>query len=740
MSKLTPNLEVAQQFLEMFEGRITFQTFDDKGKNNNLARILHSDEDGDWSKLEDRLIKANNLGCGIFFSVNETDGKGRTGKNIIKVRSLFVDLDEDGKEKLAKIMLDSFEPHIVVQSSPGKYQVYWLFDSCPSGDFTNYQKKMILKYGGDRAVHDLPRVLRVPGFYHQKNEPVIVGVVTSNQVAPYKLPDFDFSIPKGVNGVETLNGFLDWDNEFDREHFIEEGAVKGEGNTQMYKYACSLRARNVEAPEAMVLMQAANTKFEAPLTQQELDSRLKSAWRHEEGYDEEELEDESDEDIETDSEVVGDQGEEGKEKEVVKSGGKGTKSKKKKKKKKQKEVATVQEHIDLVLEHFGELRRDIFSDDLFYFDVTKKDWRQIANQEDAIKAIAAVRMESVDLQYAFHMFRCHLDYYRNSLKPRLIIDIPEWDKVDRITTLCEAVTLEADCPFFPEDFEQIVKEWMSKMFQRLYNPHIQNRVLVLKGGQGIGKDTWVGNLINGLERFAPELQGDLESKDTMITLSSTVALRIAEFDRTSRTNISSLKFIITTPFVYVRAPYARKAENLACRCSFVATANVDDLLRDYTGNRRYIVFPLDTIDWGYDTSKEYQMQLLAQGAALAKEKFEASKETNERMAKYIEQQTPEHPEDQVLQLWEHVIENELHQVVPDLERRNKVTNQGWMGYADAAPVIRKVADMGDFRFKQVQTYLRTLGVSKERKIGGKSVRVYEIGCDDLHQFSDDYAL
>ena len=67
----------AEQFLPLFEGRITFQTFDDTARNKNLAQIIHSTDDGDWSHIQQRLVKGNSLGAGIFFAVNETDGKGR---------------------------------------------------------------------------------------------------------------------------------------------------------------------------------------------------------------------------------------------------------------------------------------------------------------------------------------------------------------------------------------------------------------------------------------------------------------------------------------------------------------------------------------------------------------------------------------------------------------------------------------------------------------------------------------
>jgi putative DNA primase/helicase len=160
-----PDREEAERFLAALDpsaNRFTFQTFDDNAdrKSLKLAHIFHGSIDQHW----DTLCALNDQGAGIYVTVNETDGKGRTRANIVRVRSLFVDLDK-GEPLPEKFHV---EPHIVVESSRSKWHVYWLVRDCPLDAFTALQERLIRAYGSDGKPKDLPRVLRLPGFVHQK--------------------------------------------------------------------------------------------------------------------------------------------------------------------------------------------------------------------------------------------------------------------------------------------------------------------------------------------------------------------------------------------------------------------------------------------------------------------------------------------------------------------------------------------------------------------------------------------
>lgn len=173
-SRLKPDLTIAQRFLDALEprGRFTFQTFQDcKGsKNPALSRVLHGELDEHAAELE----RLQRLGAGVFVMVNKGDGKGRSASNVTRVRAHFVDLDGAPIEPVTSCEL---RPHIVVESSPHRWHAYWRVDSCPVDEFSLRQRALASRFGGDLVVSDLPRVMRLPGFWHLKGEPFMTNLV-----------------------------------------------------------------------------------------------------------------------------------------------------------------------------------------------------------------------------------------------------------------------------------------------------------------------------------------------------------------------------------------------------------------------------------------------------------------------------------------------------------------------------------------------------------------------------------
>ena len=170
---LTPNIAAAQRFLNLLDpaGIFTFQTFDDDKVRKDLrhARVFH----GTLDQHAGALVRLQQQGAGVFIMVNKGDGvthEGyktcRTAKNVVKVRALFIDLDGAPLQPV----MDALKPDIVVESSPGRWHCYWLTNDCPLADFRLRQQQLAAKFDGDLQVIDLPRVLRLPGFFHQKGE------------------------------------------------------------------------------------------------------------------------------------------------------------------------------------------------------------------------------------------------------------------------------------------------------------------------------------------------------------------------------------------------------------------------------------------------------------------------------------------------------------------------------------------------------------------------------------------
>ena len=182
----TPDLKIAKQFLEtLAPGEPnTFQIIDDnKARRNSRAQVLH----GSLDKLAHQLQRLNEGGNGVFVTVNRTDGEGRKAENITAVRALFIDLDDRPATPAIEAATDAgLPPSIVTQSSHEGFHLYWLVTDCPLDRFTGLQKALSEKFGGDPAVADIPRVMRLPGFVWRKvgkdgkpeGEPFLSCIVT----------------------------------------------------------------------------------------------------------------------------------------------------------------------------------------------------------------------------------------------------------------------------------------------------------------------------------------------------------------------------------------------------------------------------------------------------------------------------------------------------------------------------------------------------------------------------------
>ncbi len=109
----------AEQFCNFFsDGTITIQTFDQKKQDKSLARIIH----GPFDALYEELTELNSRGAGILLMVNRGNGEGRHSDNVISIEAFFLDLDG---APLDPVKSAPIPPHVIVESSPGRYQSFW---------------------------------------------------------------------------------------------------------------------------------------------------------------------------------------------------------------------------------------------------------------------------------------------------------------------------------------------------------------------------------------------------------------------------------------------------------------------------------------------------------------------------------------------------------------------------------------------------------------------------------------
>ena len=197
---------------------VTFLTFGQgtaKGEQR-LTRTVH----GPFEEHRQLLTDMNERGAAVCWLVNAGDLKGRKIENVQHVRALFVDLDGSPREPVTESLL---QPHVIVESSPGHWHAYWRIADCPLSQFPAYQKLLATHFNADASASDLARVLRLPGFVHQKAEPFRSRIVALNDVAPYVLADFDrsFNFPPYTEAQST--------QAIQAIQAIQDNQVRGEG-------------------------------------------------------------------------------------------------------------------------------------------------------------------------------------------------------------------------------------------------------------------------------------------------------------------------------------------------------------------------------------------------------------------------------------------------------------------------------------------------------------------------------
>ncbi len=338
-------------------------------------------------------------------------------------------------------------------------------------------------------------------------------------------------------------------------------------------------------------------------------------------------------------------------------------------------------------------KKDIISKRFLRWD--GQQWQPVMENLDALKSYA------IDQSLGPHKVAPHLDRYIMNQKEQMLIGISDWDGVDRIEQL------RGFMKFKNQEFsifEDAFKEWGANIFRRLFDDGAQNRCIILKGGQGLGKDTLIKSLLKAFGPYYAKFSSNRDERECWTQVTSRLVLHIEEFDQTGQLTIAFLKDLITRDWVTYRAPYGRDAMNRKCVGSFISTVNIDAVLRDETGNRRFAVFDLESIDWSYP--KDWAPQIMAQFYDLYKKGYLAQAETWTSVTEGNEafEQVDMSPE--YIELWD--------------DRVGKISDARGLvefKYSEVHGVIDELCRMSKWSTKAICTLLKTHNRSRHSMSG-----------------------
>ncbi len=151
------------------DGLIEFRYIHPNG-GRTLQEYVRVCEAGD---LLATSLERNAAGHGVYCGANPRLREGGKATDVQFARSLCVDFDEPDTPAEALLQrindADLSAPTVLVFTGGG-HHAYWRLQEplTDRGEYTHRQKALINALGSDKAVHDMPRVMRLPGFVNTK--------------------------------------------------------------------------------------------------------------------------------------------------------------------------------------------------------------------------------------------------------------------------------------------------------------------------------------------------------------------------------------------------------------------------------------------------------------------------------------------------------------------------------------------------------------------------------------------
>ena len=256
------------------------------------------------------------------------------------------------------------------------------------------------------------------------------------------------------------------------------------------------------------------------------------------------------------------------------------------------------DRLELFLSNKYVFRHNIVSGKLEFQYFGKKKWNVmndfIENSmlRECLKGRIKTNLSSLrNLLYSdfCELFNPFEDYFFN---------LPTYDeKTDYITELANTITTTKQ-----DLWQQCFKKWLVAMVGCVLDEKVINHtVIVFSGKQGLGKTTWVEKLVpKQLKEYLFSGTINPNNKDTLVQLAECMLINLDELENLNRSEIGSLKEIITKTQIRMRKAYGHNNETMPRRASFAGSVNTAQFLNDSTGSRRFLCFELEGIQYQHD--------------------------------------------------------------------------------------------------------------------------------------------
>lgn len=178
---------------------VSIRVFPDRKNEDDFPGKIVPTKAAKLANIEDWLKSQNFLNRGVFFMVN----KGiDNDESVTRVNAQFVDMDNDSFEEQRK-KVDAFplSPSMVIQTSKSLHVYWFLRDTGEDAGLALYrpiQIALVKHFDGDIKCQNESRVMRLPGYYHCKKEPVLVRCVRFHPERRYSQAEIANALPEYV--------------------------------------------------------------------------------------------------------------------------------------------------------------------------------------------------------------------------------------------------------------------------------------------------------------------------------------------------------------------------------------------------------------------------------------------------------------------------------------------------------------------------------------------------------------
>ena len=172
---------------------------------------------------------------------------------------------------------------------------------------------------------------------------------------------------------------------------------------------------------------------------------------------------------------------------------------------------------------------------------------------------------------------------------------------DYIKEYCDQVYLpeEKERGYFVEGFRKWFTALVVSLVMDIPHKYYINQVcLVLFGGQGKMKSTWIENIVPPSMRmkYIYSSHFDPRQRDHMQFLATHILIILEEMAALNKTDIETMKGVMTETKFAGRLSYDKEKTYLKRRASFAATQNNKEFMKDESGSRRFLVVEIESIN------------------------------------------------------------------------------------------------------------------------------------------------